>query len=164
MCHTNGRYVLSLVKEATRTRVQWCTIDTISLTTNTYLCNILNIIKEWENVRMVNPNRIPRVATQDHRARDIELAEPINDVLYINNKGSLMPKRPVLKYPTPIEHKTSIHVVVASVLLTILMAFFIALLGINWLMQCGEPIYFSDRTWTTGECLLIPYTPVSGTW
>ena len=113
---------------------------------------------------MVNPNRIPRVATQDHRARDIELAEPIKDVLYINNKGSLMPKRTVLKYPTPIEHKTSIHIKIASILIGMFMGFLVVLVMLNWLMQCGEPIYFSDRTWTTGECLLIPYTPVSGTW
>tara|TARA_B110000444_G_C18783715_1_gene568780 strand:+ start:719 stop:1123 length:405 start_codon:yes stop_codon:yes gene_type:complete len=134
------------------------------LTTNTYLCNILNIIKEWENVRMVNTNRIPRMATQDNHARDIELAEPIKDVLYINNKGSLMPKRTVLKYPTPIEHKTSIHIKIASILIGMFMGFLVVLVMLNWLMQCGEPIYFSDRTWTTGECLLIPYTPVSGTW
>ena len=97
------------------------------------------------------------------KRKPIELAEPLNRVMFVNDKGSLEP-RTVLKFPTPIEHKTSIHIKVASVLLTILMAFFIALLVLNFMMQCGEPIYFSDRTWTTGECLLIPYTPVSGTW
>lgn len=97
------------------------------------------------------------------KRKPIELAEPLNKVMFVNDKGSLEP-RTVLKFPTPIEHKTSIHIKVASVLLTILMAFFIALLVLNLMMQCGEPIYFSDRTWTTGECLLIPYTPVSGTW
>ena len=97
------------------------------------------------------------------KRKPIELAEPLNKVMFINSKGSLEP-RTVLKFPTPIEHKTSIHIKIASILIGVFMGFLVVLLMLNWLMQCGEPIYFSDRTWTTGDCLLIPYTPVSGTW
>ena len=109
-------------------------------------------------------NRVVGMDTQVRNAEHIELAKPINDVLYVNNKGSLMPKRPVLKFPTPIEHKTSIHIKIASILIGMFMGFLVVLVMLNWLMQCGEPIYFSDRTWTTGECRLNPSTPVSGTW
>lgn len=107
------------------------------------------------------------VSRQSGSDNHIELAEPLNEVLYVDNKGSLQPKvrqRPVLKMPTPIEYKTPLHIKVATVLLFIFMAMGIGLVVINWLIQCGEPIYYADRTWTTGECILIPYTPVSGRW
>lgn len=112
-------------------------------------------------------NGVSMVSREDSTDYPVELAEPLNEVLYVDNKGSLQPKvrqRPVLKMPTPIEYKTPLHIKVASVLMAIFMAMFLCLIVINWIIQCGEPIYFADRTWTTGECILIPYTPVSGRW
>ena len=29
---------------------------------------------------------------------------------------------------------------------------------------CGEKTSYADRTWTTNDCIFIPYEPVSGTW
>lgn len=40
--------------------------------------------------------------------------------------------------------------------------FMIAIL--EFMGGCGETTYFADRTWTTNECMFIPYTPTSGTW
>lgn len=36
----------------------------------------------------------------------------------------------------------------------------IALVLINWMIGCGEPIYYPDGSWETGSCFLIPYEPV----
>lgn len=29
---------------------------------------------------------------------------------------------------------------------------------------CGQAIYNADRTWSTGECVFVPYTPAVGKW
>ena len=34
----------------------------------------------------------------------------------------------------------------------------------EYLVGCGEPIYYANGTYTTNECLFIPYTPTSGRW
>jgi hypothetical protein len=34
----------------------------------------------------------------------------------------------------------------------------------EFMAGCGETTYYADRTWTTNECIFIPYTPTSGTW
>ena len=40
--------------------------------------------------------------------------------------------------------------------------FMIAIL--EFAVGCGETTYYADRTWTTNDCIFIPYEPVSGTW
>jgi len=50
--------------------------------------------------------------------------------------------------------------------------FFVMILGagvlalglINFLIGCGEPIYYPDGTYETGRCFLINYEPVEGSW
>ena len=49
-------------------------------------------------------------------------------------------------------------------LVTLAMMGGFALVLLNWAMGCGEVFYYPDGTWTTGECLLIPYETTSGTW
>ena len=34
----------------------------------------------------------------------------------------------------------------------------------EFMVGCGEKTYHMDGTWTTNECLFIPYEPVKGTW
>ena len=34
-----------------------------------------------------------------------------------------------------------------------------ALVMINWMIGCGERIYYPDGSWETGSCFLIPYEP-----
>lgn len=42
--------------------------------------------------------------------------------------------------------------------MTIIVAIF------EFMAGCGEKNYYSDRTWTTNDCIFIPYEPTSGTW
>lgn len=50
------------------------------------------------------------------------------------------------------------------VLVSLAGVFLFALVLINAAMGCGETFYYPNGTWETGECFLIPYTPVSGEW
>ena len=40
----------------------------------------------------------------------------------------------------------------------------ISLMVLEFMVGCGETTYHADRTYTTNECLFIPYTPVDGRW
>lgn len=40
----------------------------------------------------------------------------------------------------------------------------ISLCALEFVIGCGETTYHADRTYTTNECLFIPYTPVDGRW
>ncbi len=51
-----------------------------------------------------------------------------------------------------------------QVLVVIMMGIFLTLVLLEVASGCGEPTYFQDRTWVTGECLFIPYTPTAGRW
>ena len=35
---------------------------------------------------------------------------------------------------------------------------------VELLIGCGAKPYYEDRTYTTNECLFIPYTPSAGRW
>ena len=49
-------------------------------------------------------------------------------------------------------------------LLIIAMGTLFALIALEIIGGCGEPTYFQNHTWVTGECLFIPYGPVTGRW
>jgi hypothetical protein len=34
----------------------------------------------------------------------------------------------------------------------------------EYLMGCGEPVYYADGTYTTNECLFIRHIPATGRW
>jgi hypothetical protein len=53
---------------------------------------------------------------------------------------------------------------IATILAIIAFSALLSLVLINWMMGCGEVEYHADGTFVTGECLVIPYTPVKGTW
>jgi hypothetical protein len=36
----------------------------------------------------------------------------------------------------------------------------ISLMVLEFMVGCGETTYHADRTYTTNECLFIPYTPL----
>jgi hypothetical protein len=46
----------------------------------------------------------------------------------------------------------------------VLIASIFALIVIEALSGCGEPIYHADGTYITGECVYLPYSPVEGRW
>ncbi len=38
------------------------------------------------------------------------------------------------------------------------------LMVLEFVVGCGETTYYANGTYTTNECLFIPYTPTSGRW
>lgn len=55
----------------------------------------------------------------------------------------------------------------SKVLLTLLVLAIGLLFGLgllNWLIGCGETVYYEDGTWETLDCLYIPYETTRGTW
>jgi hypothetical protein len=52
---------------------------------------------------------------------------------------------------------TSVALLIGVVLLGVVILFELA-------VGCGEKTYYEDRTYTTNECLFIPYTPSAGRW
>lgn len=66
--------------------------------------------------------------------------------------------------PTPVNYFTKylrwfgIFIVGIMLYATIIIAI------IEFMGGCGEKTYFADRTWTTNDCIFIPYEPTSGTW
>jgi hypothetical protein len=46
----------------------------------------------------------------------------------------------------------------------VLIASLFALITLEALSGCGEPIYHADGTFITGECIYLPYSPVEGRW
>jgi len=51
---------------------------------------------------------------------------------------------------------------IVNTVVSLVFAFIVALIGVNWVMGCGEVFYFPNGEWRTGECWLIPYESVSG--
>ena len=49
-------------------------------------------------------------------------------------------------------------------LIVIAVGALLAVVLLETLTGCGERTYFENRTWVTGECLFIPYTPTVGRW
>jgi len=47
-----------------------------------------------------------------------------------------------------------------SLILIAIASGMISIILINWMIGCGEPIYYPDGSWETGDCFLIPYEPV----
>jgi hypothetical protein len=52
---------------------------------------------------------------------------------------------------------TSVALLIGVVLLGVVILFELA-------VGCGQISYSADRTYTTNECLFIPYTPSAGRW
>jgi hypothetical protein len=40
----------------------------------------------------------------------------------------------------------------------------LAVIVLEVFVGCGEPTYFQDHTWVTGECLFAPHTVTTGHW
>jgi hypothetical protein len=40
----------------------------------------------------------------------------------------------------------------------------ISLMVLEFVVGCGETTYHANHTYTTNECLFVPYTPTSGRW
>lgn len=53
---------------------------------------------------------------------------------------------------------------IATIIAVLLVASTLTIGLVNFAIGCGEPEYHADGTFVTGECFVIPYTPVKGTW
>lgn len=53
---------------------------------------------------------------------------------------------------------------IATIIAVLLVATTLTIGLVNFAIGCGEPEYHADGTFVTGECFVIPYTPVKGTW
>ena len=51
-----------------------------------------------------------------------------------------------------------------GIILLVATALVVGIMIVEWLVGCGEPTYFADGTWTTNECLFVPYQITSGNW
>ena len=51
-----------------------------------------------------------------------------------------------------------------GVLMFVTVAFLFTVLLTEWMLGCGEPTYYANGAWVTGECLFIPYEISSGNW
>ena len=47
-----------------------------------------------------------------------------------------------------------------SLILILVASAMISIVLVNWMIGCGEMIYYPDGSWQTGDCFLIPYEPV----
>lgn len=53
-----------------------------------------------------------------------------------------------------------IYQALGSLILIAIASSIFAVVMINWMIGCGEPIYYPDGSWETGSCFLVPYEPV----
>lgn len=51
-----------------------------------------------------------------------------------------------------------------NLLVALVFAFLMAVIGVNWVLGCGEVFYFPNGTWETGECWIIQHDQVKGKW
>ena len=52
----------------------------------------------------------------------------------------------------------------SNFLIAIVVGTALAVIMLETLSGCGQTTYFQNRTWVTGECLFVPYTPTTGRW
>jgi hypothetical protein len=82
----------------------------------------------------------------------------MKDYVHVTNR-----RRPRLSR-TEIKERSTIKQLLIGAIAVVLMSAMFAVVIIEMAVGCGEPIYHADGTYVTGECVFIPYTPVSGKW
>lgn len=51
-----------------------------------------------------------------------------------------------------------------AVALVALVSLIIGLALLNFMIGCGQTVYYENGTWETLDCLFIPYEPAKGEW
>ncbi len=62
------------------------------------------------------------------------------------------------------ERTRAILSAIGYVAFTVLFGLFMGVIVVEWLVGCGEKIYYADGTWVTGECVFVPYETTTGEW